>query len=77
VQSTIGKSELASMCDDTPRAGRRPAADRRLHNTFARRVDLDALDDVVLAFETGLVVETASPDVRRATTCVVREPPGW
>jgi magnesium chelatase subunit I len=75
--STIGKIELESMSDDTPeeRVVDRLLS-RALHNTFARRVDLDALDDVVLAFETGLVVETGESMPARDYVRWVRETPG-
>ena len=40
----------------------------RRSTTFGRRVDLDALDDVVESFEAGLVIETGDLP-RRASTC--------
>jgi magnesium chelatase subunit I len=59
VPSTTGKIELESLADDSPEER---VVDRllskALYSAFARRVDIDDLDEVVEAFESGLVVET-------------------
>ena len=59
VASTVGKIELESVGDEAPeeRVVERLIT-KALFTTFGRRVDLDDLDDVVLSFEDGLVVET-------------------
>ena len=59
VASTVGKIELESVGDDAPeeRIVERLIT-KALFTTFGRTVDLDELDDVVTAFEDGLVVET-------------------
>jgi magnesium chelatase subunit I len=59
VASTVGKVELETVGDDAPeeRIVERLIT-KALYATFGRRVDVDDLDDVVLAFEEGLVVET-------------------
>ena len=59
VASTVGKIELESVGDDAPeeRIVERLIT-KALFTTFGRIVDLDELDDVVLSFEDGLVVET-------------------
>ncbi len=59
VASTVGKIELESVGDDAPedRIVERLIT-KALFATFGRRVDLDDLDEVVLSFEDGLVVET-------------------
>jgi len=75
--STVGKIELETMSDDTPeeRIVDRLLS-RALHNTFGRRVDLDGLDEVVLAFESGLVIETGETLPARDYVRWVRETPG-
>jgi magnesium chelatase subunit I len=59
VASTVGKIELESLADEV---AEERVVDRLLaraaHNVFARRVDIDELDELVEAFETGLVLET-------------------
>jgi magnesium chelatase subunit I len=68
--STTGKIELETMGDEAPeeRVVDRLLS-RALYNVFGRRVDVDSLDEAVLAFESGLVVETgesiASPEYVR------------
>ncbi len=59
VASTSGKIELETLADDAPeeRIVDRLVT-RALHNVFARRLDVDALDGVVEAFESGLTFET-------------------
>ncbi|MEX2548483.1 MAG: sigma 54-interacting transcriptional regulator [Chloroflexota bacterium] len=59
VASTAGKVELETLGDETPedRIVDRLAT-RAIHNVFARLVDIDQLDDVVDAFDEGLVLET-------------------
>jgi magnesium chelatase subunit I len=59
VASTVGKIELESVGDDAPeeRIVERLIT-KALFTTFGRVVDLDDLDEVVLAFEDGLVIET-------------------
>jgi magnesium chelatase subunit I len=59
VASTAGKIELETLGDEAPEER---VVDRLLsravHNVFARRVDMDDLDGVVDAFESGLMIET-------------------
>ncbi len=57
--STIGKIELETLGDESPeeRIVDRLLT-RALYNVFARHVALDELDEVVEAFESGLVIET-------------------
>jgi magnesium chelatase subunit I len=59
IASTVGKIELESVGDEAPeeRVVERLIT-KALFATFGRRVDLDDLDDVVVAFEDGLVVDT-------------------
>jgi magnesium chelatase subunit I len=59
IASTVGKIELESVGDEAPeeRVVERLIT-KALFATFGRRVDIDDLDDVVLAFEDGLVVDT-------------------
>ncbi|MGI8929658.1 MAG: sigma 54-interacting transcriptional regulator [Candidatus Limnocylindrales bacterium] len=59
VASTAGKVELETLSDETPeeRVVDRLVT-RAIHNVFGRLVDIDALDEVVEAFEEGLVLET-------------------
>ncbi|MBA2255516.1 MAG: magnesium chelatase [Chloroflexi bacterium] len=75
--STTGKIELETLSDDTPeeRIVDRLLS-RALHNTFARRVDIDELDEVVLAFDTGLIIETGERLAARDYVRWVRETPG-
>jgi magnesium chelatase subunit I len=59
IASTAGKVELETLGDETPEER---VVDRLLtravHNVFARNVDIDDLDEVVEAFDEGLVLET-------------------
>jgi magnesium chelatase subunit I len=59
IASTVGKVELETVGDEAPeeRIVERLIT-KALYTTFGRRVDVDDLDEVVLAFEEGLVVET-------------------
>jgi magnesium chelatase subunit I len=59
IASTVGKIELESVGDEAPeeRVVERLIT-KALFTTFGRRVDIDDLEDVVLAFEDGLVVDT-------------------
>jgi magnesium chelatase subunit I len=58
IASTVGKVELETVGDEAPeeRIVERLIT-KALYTTFGRRVDVDDLDEVVLAFEEGLVVE--------------------
>ena len=77
VASTAGKIELETLGDETPeeRVVDRLLA-RAIHNVFAALVDVDELDEVVEAFEAGLVLETG--DMVRSADYVrwMRETPG-
>ncbi len=75
--STIGKIELETLSDEAPeeRVVDRLLS-RALYNSFARQVDIDALDEVVLAFESGLVIETGLDMHSREYVRWVRETPG-
>jgi magnesium chelatase subunit I len=59
IASTVGKVELETVGDEAPeeRIIERLIT-KALFTTFGRRVDVDDLDEVVQAFEEGLVVET-------------------
>jgi magnesium chelatase subunit I len=59
VASTAGKIELETLTDEMPeeRVVDRLVT-RAVHNVFARLMDIDDLNDVVEAFEAGLVLET-------------------
>ena len=69
IPSTAGKIELETLSDEMPeeRIVDRLLA-RAIHDVFGRRVDVDELDEVIEAFESGLVIETGER-CRRATTC--------
>ena len=77
IPSTTGKIELETMSDESPeeRVVDRLLS-RALHNVFARRVDIDDLDEVVEAFESGLVIETGETVPSREYVRWVRETPG-
>src|SRR3954447_18371542 len=77
IPSTTGKIELESMSDEAPeeRIVDRLLS-RALHAVFARRVDLDTLDEVVEAFESGLVIETGEFVPSREYVRWVHETPG-
>ena len=77
IPSTSGKIELETLNDEAPEER---VVDRllskALHNVFGRRVDLDTLDPVVVAFEGGLVVETGESVASPAYVRWAREVPG-
>jgi magnesium chelatase subunit I len=77
IASTVGKIELESVGDGAPeeRVVERLIT-KSLFATFGRRVDLDDLDDVVLAFEDGLVVETGDRVPSREYVRWMAEIPG-
>ncbi|MDQ3447949.1 MAG: sigma 54-interacting transcriptional regulator [Chloroflexota bacterium] len=75
--ATTGKLELETLGDDAPE-GR--IVDRLLSRAllavFVRRVDVDQLDEVVDAFESGLEIETGDAVPSREYVRWVRETPG-
>ncbi|HET7677587.1 MAG TPA: sigma 54-interacting transcriptional regulator, partial [Candidatus Limnocylindrales bacterium] len=75
--STTGKIELETLGDETPEER---VVDRllskALYNVFGRHVDVDELDEVVMAFESGLVVETGERVASREYVRWARETPG-
>jgi len=75
--STAGKVELESVGDESPeeRVVERLIT-KALYATFNRRVGLDDLDDVVMAFEDGLVVEAGERVPSREYVRWMREVPG-
>jgi magnesium chelatase subunit I len=77
VASTAGKIELETLSDEMPeeRIVDRLLA-RAIHNVFGRLIDVTELDELVEAFEAGLVLETG--DMIRAADYVrwMRETPG-
>jgi magnesium chelatase subunit I len=77
VASTVGKIELESVGDDAPeeRIVERLIT-KALFATFGRVVDIDDLDDVVLSFEDGLVVETGDRVPSREYVHWMAEIPG-
>jgi magnesium chelatase subunit I len=77
IASTVGKIELESAGDEAPeeRVVERLIT-KALYATFGRRVDLDDLDDAVMAFEDGLVVETGEGVASREYVRWMREIPG-
>ncbi len=77
VASTVGKIELESVGDDAPeeRIVERLIT-KALFATFGRRVDLDDLDDVVVSFEDGLVIETGDRVPSREYVHWMGEVPG-
>jgi magnesium chelatase subunit I len=77
IASTVGKIELESVGDEAPeeRVVERLIT-KALYATFGRRVDIDDLDDVVMAFEDGLVVETGETVPSREYVGWMREIPG-
>jgi magnesium chelatase subunit I len=78
VASTAGKVELETLSDEMPeeRVVDRLLA-RAIHNDFARYLDVNDLDEIVEAFEAGLVLETG--DLMRSADYVrwLRETPGF
>ena len=77
IPSTTGKLELETLSDEAPeeRVVDRLLA-RAVHDVFGRRVDVDDLDEVVEAFESGLVIETGEPVPSRDYVAWMRETPG-
>ncbi len=77
IPSTTGKIEMESMSDEAPeeRVVDRLLS-RALYNVFGRRVQVDDLEEVVGAFESGLVVETGELVPSREYVRWVRETPG-
>jgi magnesium chelatase subunit I len=77
IASTVGKIELESVGDEAPeeRIVERLIT-KALYATFGRRVPIDDLDEVVLAFEDGLVVETGDGVPSRDYVGWMREVPG-
>jgi len=77
VASTAGKIELETLSDEMPeeRIVDRLLA-RAIHNVFGRLIDVTELDELVEAFEAGLVLE--SGDMIRSADYVrwMRETPG-
>ena len=75
--STTGKIELETMGDESPEER---VVDRllskALYNVFGRWADVDRLDEAVLAFERGLVVETGEVISSREYVRWARETPG-
>ncbi|MDQ6793646.1 MAG: magnesium chelatase, partial [Chloroflexota bacterium] len=77
IASTVGKVELETVGDEAPeeRIVERLIT-KALFTTFSRRVDLDDLDEVVLSFEEGLVVETGDRVPSREYVRWMAELPG-
>ncbi|HEX8941309.1 MAG TPA: hypothetical protein VF763_14230 [Candidatus Limnocylindrales bacterium] len=77
VASTTGKIELETMGDESPeeRIVERLIT-KALFTTFNRRVSVDDLDEVVSAFEGGLVVETGDRVASREYVRWAHEIPG-
>jgi magnesium chelatase subunit I len=77
VASTVGKIELESVGDEAPeeRVVERLIT-KALFTTFGRVVDIDDLDDVVLSFEDGLVIETGERVSSRDYVRWMAETPG-
>jgi len=75
--STSGKLELETLGDDAPedRIVERLIT-KAVYATFGRRVDMDDLEEVILAFEGGLVVETGDRVSSREYVGWMREIPG-
>src|SRR4051812_17394086 len=77
IASTAGKIELESVGDESPeeRIVERLIT-KALFATFNRRLDLDDLEDVVEAFEGGLVIETGDQVGSKSYVRWMREIPG-
>jgi magnesium chelatase subunit I len=77
IASTVGKIELESVGDDAPeeRIVERLIT-KALFTTFGRTVDVDELDEVVLSFEDGLVIETGDRVPSRDYVRWMAETPG-
>jgi magnesium chelatase subunit I len=77
IASTVGKVELETVGDEAPeeRIVERLIT-KALFATFGRRVELDDLDEVVIAFEEGLVIETGDRVPAREYVRWMAEVPG-
>jgi magnesium chelatase subunit I len=77
IASTVGKIELESVGDEAPeeRVVERLIT-KAIYATFGRSVAIDDLDEVVMAFEDGLVVETGDRVPSREYVRWMREIPG-
>jgi magnesium chelatase subunit I len=77
IASTAGKIELESVGDEAPeeRVVERLIT-KALFTTFNRRLDVDDLEDVVDAFESGLVIETGDQVGSKGYVRWMREIPG-
>ena len=77
IASTVGKIELESVGDEAPeeRVVERLIT-KAVFATFGRQVAIDDLDEVVLAFEDGLVVETGDRVPSRDYVRWAHEVPG-
>jgi magnesium chelatase subunit I len=77
IASTVGKIELESVGDEAPeeRVVERLIT-KAIYATFGRSVSIDDLDEIVLAFEDGLVVETGDRVPSREYVRWMREIPG-
>ena len=77
IASTVGKIELESVGDESPeeRVVERLIT-KALFATFGRRVSIDDLDDVVLAFDDGLVLEAGDRVASRDYVRWAHEVPG-
>ena len=77
VASTVGKIELESVGDESPeeRVVERLIT-KALFATFGRRIDVDDLEDVVNAFEEGLVIDTGERVPSREYVRWMAEVPG-
>ena len=75
IASTAGKIELESVGDESPeeRVVERLIT-KALFTTFNRRLDVDDLDDIVVAFEGGLVIETGDRGRSRLRALDARDP---
>jgi magnesium chelatase subunit I len=77
VASTAGKVELETLGDETPedRVVDRLLT-RAIHSVFGRLVDIDQLNEIVDAFEDGLVLETGEMAPSADYVIWMRETPG-
>jgi magnesium chelatase subunit I len=77
VATTVGKIELESVGDEAPeeRVVERLIT-KALFATFGRRVDVDDLEDVVTAFDDGLVIDTGERVPSREYVRWMAEVPG-
>jgi magnesium chelatase subunit I len=77
IASTAGKVELESVGEDVPeeRVVERLIT-KALYTTFGRRMDADDLDEIVDAFDAGLVLETGDRIPSREYVRWMREIPG-